>query len=132
MTKDELKSLREKHAECSCGHCTSNECSAGCVGDYPCDVIKVLDEVDRVMSAAEVYGLYVKYATEINTLANHFCASHNEVEPLDNPFIVCPECWHVYETEEALVMAANVEYPRQTPYKLGDTIHACPFCNHDF
>ena len=67
MTPDEIKALREKHAKCSCGHCTSNECSAGCVGDYPCDVIKVLDEVDRVMNAAEVYGLMVEAWAGLNS-----------------------------------------------------------------
>jgi len=51
MTPDERQALREKHAKCSCGHCTSNECSAGCVGDYPCDVIRVLDTYELLFEA---------------------------------------------------------------------------------
>lgn len=43
MTPEERQELREKHKCCSCGYCLSDECYAGCVGDYPCDLIKVLD-----------------------------------------------------------------------------------------
>ena len=49
MTSNERQALREKHAKCSCGYCSSNECSAGCVGDYPCDVIKVLDAYESLI-----------------------------------------------------------------------------------
>ena len=63
MTPDERQALREKHVKCSCGYW----CSAGCVGDYPCDVIKVLDEVERVLNAAEVYGVVVRAMVELNS-----------------------------------------------------------------
>lgn len=43
MNQQERNELREKHYACDCGHCENNECKAGCVGDYPCDTIKVLD-----------------------------------------------------------------------------------------
>ena len=69
MTPDERQALREKHArrwdentprgeyQCfGCGRVT-----------YPCDVIKVLDEVDRVMNAAEVYGLMVEAWAGLNS-----------------------------------------------------------------
>lgn len=69
MTKDELKSLREKHARRWDEYTPRGEYECFVCGGvaYPCDVIKVLDEVDRVMTAAEVYGLTVKAMTEINT-----------------------------------------------------------------
>jgi len=54
MTPDELKALREKHGKCSCGYCDSNECSAGCVGDYPCDVIKVLVALEEANFQAAI------------------------------------------------------------------------------
>jgi len=47
LSPEERQKLREKHAKCSCGHCTSNECSAGCVGDYPCDALRVLDVLEK-------------------------------------------------------------------------------------
>ena len=41
MTPEELKAMREKHAKCDhCGLCD------GCPSEYPCDVIKVLNELE--------------------------------------------------------------------------------------
>jgi hypothetical protein len=70
MTPEERQALREKHRPCDL--CEPDDGCLGCADcatddDYPCDVIKVLDELDRVMNAAEIYGLTVKAMTEINT-----------------------------------------------------------------
>ena len=48
VTPEERQALREKHKCCPCGYCLSDECEAGCVGDYPCDVIKVLDATENL------------------------------------------------------------------------------------
>ena len=61
MTHDELKALREKHR--SQNHTEGDTC----LEHWSCDVIKVLDEFDRVMNAAEVYGLVVRAMTEQNS-----------------------------------------------------------------
>lgn len=48
MTPDERQALRETHApmECPSGqYC--RRCSSEIWEDYPCDVIKVLDELER-------------------------------------------------------------------------------------
>ena len=74
MTDLERQALREKHTPLDYGDGSPPQCLGcddNCIEgdgiDWPCDVIKVLDEVDRVMTAAEVYGLTVKAMTEINT-----------------------------------------------------------------
>ena len=71
MTPEERQALREKHGKFGfrenrtfCVFCLDDD---GLDIPYPCDVIKVLDELDRVMNAAEIYGLTVKAMTEINT-----------------------------------------------------------------
>jgi len=71
MTAAERQALREKHGKFGfrenrtfCVFCLDDD---GLDIPYPCDVIKVLDELDRVMNAAEIYGLTVKAMTEINT-----------------------------------------------------------------
>ena len=72
MNPEERQALREKHTPLDYGDGVQPECLGcddGCYEgegiDWPCDVIKVLDELDRVMNAAEVYGLIaVKHLTE--------------------------------------------------------------------
>jgi len=58
MTPEERQELRENHADaswwdnpgCSCCEGTLIEtCEAGCIGS-PCDVIKALDELERVLA----------------------------------------------------------------------------------
>jgi len=58
MTPEERQVLREKHAKCFCGHCDSNECSAGCVGDYPCDVLDVLDVLDQIALWVDHHNIF--------------------------------------------------------------------------
>jgi len=90
MNHEELLRLRNKHSACFadtykdqyvCQSCSSEDASTRLVF-YPCDVIKALDEVDRVMNAAEVYGLVVRAMTEQN--------SHETITEL-------PNCDHVRE-----------------------------------
>ena len=71
MTAAERQALREKHGKFGfrdnrtfCVFCLDDD---GLDIPYPCDVIKVLDEVDRVMNVAEVYGLMVRAITEQNS-----------------------------------------------------------------
>ena len=83
MTPAERQALREKHTpkflgayedgvKC-CYECHDNDQYFRCTlcinyinndGPYPCDVIKVLDELDRVINAAEVYGVYAQMMAE--------------------------------------------------------------------
>ena len=53
MTPDEIQALRKKHCICTCGYCGNDECEAGCVGKYPCDVIKVLNYTELLGHAYE-------------------------------------------------------------------------------
>ena len=68
MSPEERQALREKHHLyyeedlVECVACSTPEDSV----EWPCDAIKVLDELDRVMNAAEVYGIAVKHLTERN------------------------------------------------------------------
>jgi hypothetical protein len=84
VTHEELLRLRNKHSACFadtykdqyvCQSCSSEDVSTRLVY-YPCDVIKVLDELDRVMNAAEVYGMVVRAMTEQN--------SHETITELPN------------------------------------------------
>jgi hypothetical protein len=52
MTPDELQALREKHTYLGdyCGFCVKD---GGYPADYPCDVIKVLDKLDKATSYAK-------------------------------------------------------------------------------
>lgn len=63
--------------------------------------------------------------------ADIHCYSCNEDEPItDNPFRVCGECGHVYQTGQELMTA----YGEIGPPKVVDgyTIYFCPLCAHDF
>jgi len=71
MTPEERQALREKHGKFGfrenrtfCVFCLDDD---GLDIPYPCDVIKVLDEVDRVMNAAEGYGVVVRAMVEQNS-----------------------------------------------------------------
>ena len=67
MTPDERQALRDKHHLDLGKYC--NWCDSGPFGKsvlWPCDVIKVLDELDRVANAAEIYGITIKHLTERN------------------------------------------------------------------
>ena len=63
MTPSEIKAMREKHHdwELHKGYCIA------CWQRIPCDTIKALDELDRVINVADIYGLTVKAMTEIST-----------------------------------------------------------------
>ena len=50
---DVIEALRTKHQVCDCAYCNHDECRAGCVGKYPCDVIKVLDYAKLLGEAYE-------------------------------------------------------------------------------
>ena len=79
MTPDELQVLREKHQPMDdgdggfyCNYCREEDNEEAWYGwamgvEWPCDVIKVLDEVDRVMNAAEGYGVVVRAMVEQNS-----------------------------------------------------------------
>jgi len=69
MTPAERQDLREKHARQWDRNTPRGEYQCFGCGRvaYPCDVIKVLDEVDRVMNAAEVYGLMVEAWAGLNS-----------------------------------------------------------------
>ena len=64
MNQPERDELRAKHhvgqneAEDQCQACYSAD-------GYPCDVIKVLDWADRVINAAEVYGVYAQMMADL-------------------------------------------------------------------
>lgn len=53
LLPDEIEALRTKHQLCDCAYCNHDECRAGCVGSYPCDVIKVLDYAELLEHAYE-------------------------------------------------------------------------------
>jgi len=47
VTPEERKALREKHYSSESFECCTPECMADdCLSNYPCDVIKVLDELE--------------------------------------------------------------------------------------
>lgn len=61
------------------------------------------------------------------------CAIHHVEEvAYTDTYRECGECWHVFQTEEDLINAAIVVgYPAELTMT-GDTIYACPECDHDF
>ena len=68
VTPEERQALREKHRQQSCCHDCDPHCVFRCVEcdfPYPCDVIKVLDWADRVINAAEVYGVYAQMMADL-------------------------------------------------------------------
>jgi hypothetical protein len=64
MENNEREALRIKH--CSADTQQGRHYCRRCLDPYPCDVIKVLDELDQVANAAEIYGITVKHLTERN------------------------------------------------------------------
>ena len=80
MNAAERQALREKHKCCSCGYCLSDECYAGCVGAYPCDVIKVLDATENLK--------FSDLKTEVE--CDH--ADDDEVKWTYYNYTFCPKC----------------------------------------
>lgn len=62
----------------------------------------------------------------------HHCWIHHEDEWVDEPFIVCPECFHVYATAEDLETAWQREFPEGTEPRPAAEIFFCQECVHDF
>ena len=60
MTPDELQALRDKHKL----HKTFPNICDGCSNNYPCDTIKVLDYLKKIMVMADIYGMYVEMSVE--------------------------------------------------------------------
>lgn len=62
-----------------------------------------------------------------------WCAIHG-VEPVPQGcYLVCPECWHAYATEEEL-LAAHREVEREfglRPVACAADVVVCPLCSHD-
>ena len=64
-----------------------------------------------------------------------YCAIHHRLEPETEGEIWCPECWHVFADDWALIaeynwgLIAMGQPPRQVPE---DLIFFCPLCLHDF
>lgn len=70
-------------------------------------------------------------------VADTYCWVHDELEPRsENPYLVCFECGHVYETEADLERDYMEERPKDTPITVtpvpADEIYFCPHCLHDF
>jgi len=66
MTPEERQALRRKHRRCPCGLCEGAQCVDGCMSDYPCDVIKVLDATDTQRQAIiDVLALGHIFADEL-------------------------------------------------------------------
>ena len=68
-------------------------------------------------------------------LPDDWCFTHQRREPTTpTTYRVCGECWHVFETEQELVDAANRWDlpPGEQPFTAGEIIFACPECGHDF
>jgi len=69
-----------------------------------------------------------------------FCQSHGKEEVCPSePYKVCPECFHIFHTPEALLADANIERLQITPSSenvtlITDTeaVLSCPHCVHDF
>ena len=61
----------------------------------------------------------------------HHCFIHHADEYEPDPYIVCGECFHVYETAEALENTHQANFP-DSPSKIAIDISCCPECIHDF
>ena len=74
------------------------------------------------------------------TSMTNYCAIHNQAEEVDpDPYRICIECGHVYNTPESLVIAYNEDQPELNidPVFIKtldqvDSIWFCPICLHDF
>jgi hypothetical protein len=88
----DLRALRDKHRPCVCGYCSNNECEAGCIGEYPCDVIKVLDATESSITD-------IRASTISDVLPTNEC-NHPEGGLIPNSkgelgvieFAYCPKC----------------------------------------
>lgn len=73
-----------------------------------------------------------------------YCWIHHQEETVDEePYMICFECKHVYNTPESLVIAYNEDITEEMIDACGhtppiktleevDTIFFCPHCIHDF
>lgn len=76
-------------------------------------------------------------------MAGSYCSTHEQTEELaDEPYQLCPECGHVYNTAEELladyeklvqelIKLDNEGGPFMPKYKPHE-IFFCPGCSHDF
>ena len=121
MTHEELLRLRNKHSACFadtykdhyvCQSCSSEDVSTRLVY-YPCDVIKALDEIDRVMNAAEVYGMVVRAMVEQN--------SHETITEL-------PKCNHIVGYRHGMNDARLVESDEAKNFEPNTQFTYCPKC----
>ena len=64
----------------------------------------------------------------------HHCWEHHKDETTDEtPFIVCGECWHIYQTAQELETLYNEEVKANGgPWRTVTDIFFCPLCIHDF
>jgi hypothetical protein len=61
------------------------------------------------------------------------CAIHEVVEPFDTDEAVkCPECFHVYANDEAILDQYKETYPNQILPSSADDVLFCPLCLHDW
>lgn len=90
MTPDELKALREKHHAYKPAELSSESCDWCDLGEYPCDVIKALDEVDRIMNAAEVYGMLAQAMWDENRSLNSPIPATDPYDPQERTTYLHP------------------------------------------
>lgn len=57
------------------------------------------------------------------------CEIHGTFEDIDDPYIVCGECGHVYRTAREL---EDADYVITAEWDMAADILICPLCTHDF
>lgn len=63
------------------------------------------------------------------------CYFHGDEPIPPNPYQVCAECWHCFNTREDLVAEVNKvlgELGVKIHADNGNVIYTCPLCTHDF
>ena len=69
----------------------------------------------------------------MNQPLSYYCSYHNRKEvAVDEPYIGCSECGHIYNTAQELVDALITERQYFSTIDTVYLVSACPYCAHDF
>ena len=66
MNQQDREAFRKRHIEIIMDGFTNETGCMTCIESWPCDVITLLDELDRVNRLAKIYGITIKHLAERN------------------------------------------------------------------
>lgn len=95
------------------------------------------------MNSIPVSPVSLRQPTKERMTTSYCYTHHQEEDVFENPYRICGECFHVYNTPESLIIAYNEDITEEMIDACGntppiktleevETIFFCPVCIHDF